>query len=108
MLLFVAACTKQETTEPTPIKPTTIDYSELGVWRYDIKVKKESYTFYITKDSIGVAHIYPNQDSFYLIYAYTVVHPDTVLNHTSKTKHYLKAINDTVLYYSNDKCYRVK
>lgn len=51
MLLFVAACTKQETTEPTPNKPATIDYSELGVWRHEIKVKKESYTFYITKDT---------------------------------------------------------
>lgn len=108
MLLFVAACAKQETTEPTPNNPTTIDYSELGVWRHEIKAKKESYTFYITKDSIAEVHIYPNQDSNYLIYGYTVVHPDTIYNHMAKKRYYLKAINDTVLYFTNDKCYRVK
>jgi len=104
LILFTISCTK-EVVEPITQQK---DYSEIGVWRYYNSFRKESYTFYVTKDSIATAHIYPNKDSVYLITAYTLIHRDTILEAVSKNKIFLKAENDSVLYYNNLVCFKVK
>lgn len=100
LVLFTISCTKQ-TVEPVIQQ---VDYSELGTWRYYNSFRNESYTFYITKDSIATIHIYPNKDSVYLITAYTLIHRDTILETATKNKIFLKAENDSVLYYNNLIC----
>lgn len=102
--ILIISCSKEK------IEPivTTIDYSEIGNWKYENKGRKESYTLFVTTDSIAEVHIYPNLDSNYLIYGYTKIHADSIYNHMSRTKHLFKAENDSILYYGSIKFSRLR
>ncbi len=103
MLIFIA-CTKEKTVEPTTTPEVqTKDYEEKGTWYYSSRFGE--YTLKVTKDTLYSLQVYPNKvDSHIFISHYSWVHKDTILvTLMMNGRFYFKAINDSVLVYSNQK-----
>jgi hypothetical protein len=102
MLVFIA-CTKEKTIEPTTTPEVqTKDYDEKGVWYYFSRFG--DITLNVTKDTLYEMNVRANKiDTTYFTSHYSWVHKDTILVTLMNSRFNFKAINDSVLVYSNKK-----